>query len=321
MRRSIRPADFALYKSISEPSLSPDGASVCFSVRQANLSDDGYDSDIYVADLKKRKVARFTSGNKDSDPLWSPDGSSILFSSRRGFAKDEKGSCLYLIPSAGGEARLLVKRSEGMELPARSHDSKRIFYLSNVGKKEKDDVKVIKRFGYWFNGVGFTYNKRKHLFSIGTDGGTPSQVTRGEFNIVAFSVSHDGSRAAYAASTVDAKTHIIDLFVLTFKSGRRVKITRSNMEITALDWSPDDRRIAVRDDFASGFASHEVIWIADPGRRRMARLDKVGRNKANGLNSDVRAKAHGPHTVVWEKDGIYHLQADGGAVGIYRLRP
>ncbi len=322
MRRPIRPADFTLYKSLSEPSFSPDGGRVAFSVRQAVLEDDGYDSDVYVAELKGRKASKFTSGKKDSDPVWSPDGASILFTSKRGFAKDEKGSALYSISSLGGEARLLVKSKEGVESPQWSPDAATVLYLSNVVKEEKDDVRVIRRFGYWFNGLGFTYNKRKHLFRVDAKGGKPTRLAGGEFDVAAFAVSHDGKRVAYLASTNDLKPYIADLFVMNLKTGTRAKITQSKMELTALAWSPDDRKIALLgDDFASGFASHEVIWVANPANRRLEKVDQTDRNKANSLNSDVRAKAHGPHSILWEKEGIYHLRADGGSVVLCRLRP
>ena len=322
MQRPIRPADFALYKTLSEPSFSPDGGRVAFSVRQANVEDDAYDSDVYVAELKRRKVSKFTSGGKDSDPVWSPDGASILFTSKRGFPKEEKGSALYVISSEGGEARLLVKSKEPVESPLWSTDAATAFYLNNVVKEEKDDVKVIKRFGYWFNGLGFTYNKRKHLFSIDAKGGKPARLTSGEFDITEFAVSHDGRKVAFLATTDDLKPYVQDLFVLNLRTGRRTKITNSKMELRSLAWSPDDKRIAlVGDDFRAGFSSHELIWVADLASRRLEKVDQTDRNKSNGLNTDARAKAHGPHSIIWDRDGIYHLEADGGSAVLCRLRP
>jgi len=47
----------------------------------------------------------------------------------------------------------------------------------------------------------------------------------------------------------------------------------------------------------------------------------VDRDKANSLNTDARARAHGPGNITWTKDGIYYLQADGGAVRLYRMKP
>ena len=162
--RAIAPSDFTHYAMLSEPSFSPDGKRVAFSARRANMVDDAYDSDVYVADLRGSAKDPFTNGKKDYDPKWSPDGSSILFLSRRQFGKDDKGNALYLISARGGEARLLHKTKDGVDNPQWSPDSKTVYFLSYVAKKQKDDVKVIKRLTFWFNGLGFISNKRKHIF-------------------------------------------------------------------------------------------------------------------------------------------------------------
>jgi dipeptidyl aminopeptidase/acylaminoacyl peptidase len=320
--RPVRPEDLTLYNTISEPSFSPDGSRIAFAVRRAVLEKDVYESDVYVAEPAKRRVDKFTSSGKDSDPVWSPDGSHMLFTSKRGFAEDEKGSALYVMPVGGGEAKLLVKSEERIENPQWAPDSHSVFYLTSSVRVEKDDVRVIRRLGYWFNGKGFTYNKRRHLFTVGLEGKIPTQLTRGEFEVGDFAVSHDGRGVAYLAATDDVKPYISDLMILDLKTHRRSKLTKSDMEITTLSWSPDDHAIAILgDDLPVGFASHEVLWIADVRGKRVEKVDRIDRNKANGLNSDVRAKAHGPHRVLWVRDGIYYVQADGGSVGLYRVRP
>jgi len=322
MARPIRPDDFKLYSLLSEPSFAPDGKRVAFSARRANMKDDSYDSEVYITDLRGGELVAFTSGKKDSDPKWSPDGSSILFLSRRNFGKDDKGNALYTIPSGGGEARLLYRAETGVESPEWGPGSKEVFFASGVAKKDKDDVKVIRRITFWFNGLGFTYNVRKHLFKVDLVTGKTTQLTRGAFSVVGYAISHDGKRVAYLANTNDLKPYIADLFVMDLSSRRTKKLTHSNMELSALAWSPDDSKLAVAgDDLPSGFASHTRIWTLDTRTRAISLAEKVDRNKGNGLNSDARAKAHGPGSIVWETDGIYFLQADGGSVHVYRMSP
>jgi len=322
MARSIRPDDFKLYSMLSEPSFSPDGKRVAFSVRRANIKDDAYDSDVCISDLRADAVTIFTSGKKDSDPKWSPDGGSILFLSRRNLGKEDKGNALYVIPSGGGEARLLYRAETGVDSPEWAPDSKEVFFTAGVAQKERDDVKVIRRINLWFNGLGFTYNVRKHLFRADPATGKIGQLTRGAFNVVGYAVSHDGKKVAYMANTNDLKPYVSDIFVMDLSSRRTKKMTHSNMELSALAWSPDDARLAVAgDDLPSGFASHTRIWVLDVKSKAIALAEKVDRNKANGLNSDARAKAHGPGSVMWVTDGIYFLQADGGSVHLYRMNP
>jgi dipeptidyl aminopeptidase/acylaminoacyl peptidase len=286
------------------------------------MEDDAYDSDVYVTDVQGSTKDSFTAGKKDYDPKWSPDGTSILFLSRRQFDKDDKGNALYIISAKGGEARLFHKTKDGIDNPQWSPDSKAVYFLSYVAKKQKDDVKVIKRLTFWFNGLGFISNKRKHIFRVDIGSGKVVQVTRGEFDVSDFAISNDGKRVAYLAVTSDLRPYISDVYLIsTSKAGRR-KLTKSTMEIGALAWSPDDSHIAISgDDLPSGFASHSRIWTIDIRTGKVSKVEEVDRNKANGLNSDARAKSHGPGNVIWDREGVYYLQADGGSVHLYRVRP
>ena len=322
MPRAIVPQDFHHYAMLSEPSFSPDGKKIAFSVRRANLEDDNYESDVYMADSNGRGCEPFTTGKKDSDPKWSPDGRSILFVSRRGLKKEDKGNSLYVISAGGGEARLLTRSEDGIDGPQWSPDSKSVYFLSYVAKKSKDDVKVIDRLTFWFNGLGFIYNRRKHLFRVDAGTGKVKQLTRGPIDVADFAISHDGRRVAYVASTDDMRPFISDVFLTDASGKNRKKLTRSNLEINSLCWSPDDREIALAgDDLPAGFASHARIWTLNPRTRALELAENVDRNKANALNTDARAKSHGPVKIQWNRDGIYFLQADGGAVRLYRAKP
>jgi dipeptidyl aminopeptidase/acylaminoacyl peptidase len=323
MPKPQTPEDLVKFKTLSDPSLSPDGGLVVFSVSQADLENDVYVSDLWMTDINNGSSKRFTTSGKDFDPKWSPDGKSILFVSKRGLSKDEKGNELYVIPSDGGEARRLLKRKEGIESPIWSHDSKRIAFLSSVFEEESNDVRVIRRMQFWFNGVGWIHNLRKHLFVLDVEGQKLTQVTAGDIDVEYAQFSHDDKRLAYLASTDDARPYISDLFVMNIDSKTGTKLTDSNMEISSLAWSPDDQLIAFNgSDMPSGFASNSHIWmVSSNGASKPRPVENIDRNKGNGLNSDVRSKSHGSHSIIWESDYIYYLQANGGSVHLYRMKP
>lgn len=307
---------------LSEPSISLDGKRAALSVRRANLKDDEYDSNVYICDLARGGAKQFTSGGKDSNPRFSPDGKSLLFTSRRGFKKEDKGNALYIIPAAGGEARLVLRSETGVENPQWSSDSKSIFYQSSAVRKEKDDVKVIRRLTFWFNGAGFVYNQRKHLFKVDVDSSKASQVTHGSFDVGDFALSRDGRKVAYLATVNDLKPYISDVFVIDLPSGKPKKLTRSDMQISSLVWSPDGGTVAIAGDkLTSGFASHSRICGIDVKTKKTVKFEDSDRNKANSLNSDARPGAHGPSGLTWTRDGVYYLQADGPSVHLYRVKP
>lgn len=326
MARNPEPSDLKHYRMLSEPRVSPDGRRVAISVQRANLEEDIYESDVFVSDTAGPGLVKFTSGRRDSDPAWSPDGKSLLFVSRRQFGKEEKGNALYVIGSDGGEARALFSSKTGVESPRWSPDSRAIYFISAVlDEEEKDDVKVVRRPGLWYNGLGFTYNKRKHLFSLDVLSGESRQLTSGSFSVSDFALANGGQRLAYLASTDDLKPYISDLFVMMLppdSAQQNTRITKSDMALTTLVWSPDDKKIGVLgSDLKLGFASHNRIWVADLQSQALKLIDGVDRSKANGLNCDVRTSPHGSHRILWDDDGIYFLQADGGCVHLYRMKP
>jgi len=319
MSRILTPHDITKFTSFSYPSLSPNGDLVAVSLHQANRENNEYVSDIWLIDVTDSNARRFTYSSKDYNPLWSPDGLQIAFLSKRGLNKEDKGNELYVISVKGGEARRLLRRKEGIDSFVWSPDSRRIAFISQVVKDEEEDVKVIDRIGYWFNGKGWTFNTRQHLFLLDIEKGDLTQLTKGEIDVKFAQFSHDGTKIAYGASVDDSKPYIIDLFVYDLQKAQNLRITNSDMVISSIAWSPDDSSIAINGHrLQRGFASHDHLWVITINGNPL-QIENLDRNKSNSLNSDVRAYSHGSSQIKWVGKFIYFYVADGGSVHLYRL--
>ncbi|MCX6169328.1 MAG: S41 family peptidase [Ignavibacteriales bacterium] len=101
---------------LSDPSLSPDGATIVFS----------YDSDLWSVQATGGKAFRLTGmGGIESRPQFSPDGKWIAFTST------QNGSAnVYLLPVDGGAIKQLTFHSAGNNVESWSWDSEYIYFTS-----------------------------------------------------------------------------------------------------------------------------------------------------------------------------------------------
>jgi dipeptidyl aminopeptidase/acylaminoacyl peptidase len=198
------PEDIYDLVNASDPRISPGGSRVAFVVTAIDRDSNEYRGAIWVAPLDGSAEPRqFTSGERrDTTPRWSPDGNWLAFASNRG---DEKTPMnLYVIPAEGGEARKLTDRKESVEEIAWSPDSKRLVFGSRArddAYEEEDDKKrAPRRFTRVFHkldSVGFTGDRRKHLFVVELEGGEPKQLTSGDFEHAGPAWSPDGKRIVF----------------------------------------------------------------------------------------------------------------------------
>ena len=202
----MRPEDVYALVGVADPRLSPDGSRVAYVVTFVDRDENAYRSSIWILPLDGSSEAqRFTSGDRaDSTPRWSPDGRWLAFTSNRG--EDEKAPAqLYVMPAGGGEARRLTDGKEGVESPVWSPDSQRLAFARRVrdpAYEEDDDRKReprrFTRLFFKLDSVGWTGDRRKHVFVIGLDGGE-RQLTDGDCEDDEPTWSPDGARIVFSA--------------------------------------------------------------------------------------------------------------------------
>ncbi|MHB8108099.1 MAG: S9 family peptidase [Candidatus Cryosericum sp.] len=119
---------------------------------------------LWLVDVAKGRTKQLTSGSvyDESNASWSPDGKSIVFCSNHRPDPDLEPDLvdLYIIPAAGGEARLVKTPSNPKMAPEFSPDGSQICY---VGPRDSNE--------WWQN---------LELWTVPTDGKTPVRsLTRG----------------------------------------------------------------------------------------------------------------------------------------------
>src|SRR5437762_7543045 len=130
-RRPIEAEDVLAIAVVDEPRLSPDGETVAFTKKTADVAANVYRSAIWVVPFAGGAPRQLTSGTaRDRAPIWSPDGQWLAFLSDRA-GKPQ----IFVIPTDGGEARQLTDGLVGVEGLAWSPSSDRHAFIAGSDRE------------------------------------------------------------------------------------------------------------------------------------------------------------------------------------------
>lgn len=165
----------------SEPTISPDGATLAFTRRD----ESGYQR-VHLAPLADPARATRLTGERDGlwdhwHPAWSPDGRFICYHDQRD---------LWVVPVEGGGARKLTSEHELDEWPTWSPDGRQVYFASRRG--------------------GTTA-----LWRVGVAGGSPERLTLGTGPETAPDISSDGRRLVYSTAVETSDIVLVDLATRT----------------------------------------------------------------------------------------------------------
>ncbi len=305
--RPARAEDILELKYLRAGALSPDGALYAFPVQVAREDRKGYDVHLHVVDVADGHLRQFSYGKRgDNAPVFSPDGKSIAFVSKRG-----RHPGIHLIPTDGGEARLLVERDgafsdlsfspdgrhllcafrpndppdSGAETDAETDAEKTKAKSTKAppaaakeaeAKHEPPVFRHIDRLFYRLDGMGFLPKEENQLWLFDVETGVGRQLTRGKRGAVHPAFSPDGRRIVFVRNIrrdCDLELDWTDLFVIPARGGRPRRIPTPPGLAYAPQFSPDGKWIAYlgHDEFAAHSYANLRVWVVPASGRGQAR--------------------------------------------------
>jgi dipeptidyl aminopeptidase/acylaminoacyl peptidase len=321
----MRPEDVYALTSVGDPRLSPDGRHVAYVVNRIDRDANAYRAAIWVAPVDGSGEPRqLTSGERnDHSPRWSPDGRWVAFVSDRDGEEKKAHGELYVLPADGGEARRLTHGKEAVESIAWSPDSRRLAFARRVGDEAYDEEderrrppRRFTRVFFKLDSVGWTGDRRKHVFVVGSDGGDERQLTHGDCEDGEPAWSPDGSRIVFSSMRGDRwDVELADaLYELQVdaEGSEPKRLTQPDESASMPSFSPDGALIAYVHAPEDGTSPHHnqiaVVGADGSGRRILtASLD--------------RQCAPYPlvREPVWDGDRIAFAVEDGGNIHIYTV--
>ncbi len=315
-------ATFSQMESLSNPEISPAGKVIVFSRGFVDMGKDQNQSNLWVIDVDGQRLRQLTDGAwRDSAPVWSPDGQRIAFLSNR------SGSTQVHVMWADTREVLQLTRVERDPGGLRwSPDGKSMAFTMNLpdetpilgvklppapkGAQLAKGAVIVDRTTWGADGVGPTTKGYNHVFVVDAMvGGTPRQITTGDFNHSAAAWSADGKTvfvsgirkpdAEYLKG--DSEIYAIDLATLEPRT-----LTDRNGPDTSPAASPDGKWIAYTGYDQKSYTSHlSNLYVMD----------------AQGTATRVWAGdlPSSPQDVTWAPDssGVYYSMEAQGENNLY----
>lgn len=284
-KRRITPADLLNFHGVSDPNISPDGASILFTKKHVGDKNKEL-ANLWIVPTDGGEARQFSSGDKDGYGRFSPDGSRIAFISGR----DESKPDIFTLSADGGEAVPLTSFPEGKIGSFRwSPDGAMLAVAfretapewTAEAKKQREESgestppRIIDDLYYRLDGDGYFSERRFHLYLVDVATGAHRLLfdrdTTGSFS---YDWSPDSSELVVAANTdPDAllKSWRFELYRIKAATGKLRKLPDVPLgRKSCVRWSPDGKWIAY-----SGREGKE-IWGVHNSRLYVCRAEGGG---------------------------------------------
>jgi dipeptidyl aminopeptidase/acylaminoacyl peptidase len=290
------------WESVSGPVLSPDGSQVVFTRAWTDKIEDRTRNGLWIMGRDGSRLRHLVEG---SGAKWSPDGSRIAYVAEG----KPQGSQVFVLWLDTREVTQLTHLTESPSGLAWSPDGRSLAFAMQVpekdgfeiqlpkkpkGAKWAADATVITRLAYRRDRQGYRPSGYRHLFVVSAiDGGTPRQVTSGDFDHGEPEWSDDGKEllcSGLREPDADWQVRESEIYAVDVERGAVRQLTRRQGPDARPRVSPDGQWVAyLGHDANDDTYNVSELWVM--------RLDG---SQARSLTKDLDRQ---PDDVHWTADG------------------
>jgi dipeptidyl aminopeptidase/acylaminoacyl peptidase len=311
-------ADYFNWEDVSAPTLSSDGRQIIYTRTWIDQLNDKRESSVWIMNADGTKNRFLVKG---SDAKWSPDGSRIAY-----VAPGEPGGAQLWVRymDAEGATTQITRLTESPSDVEWSPDGKTLAFGMLVrgtdswriamptppkGAKWTEPPRVVTKVKYRADREGFLEDGLRQLFTVPADGGTPRQITSGDWATNGTTWMPDGKSFVFTSLRVAGAEYAwrqSDIYKVDIATGAVSALTTRNGPDNSPVPSPDGRFIAY-----TGYDSTDATWKD----ATLYVMDADGRN-ARALTATLDRS---PSGMLWASDasGVYFNVENEGARNLY----
>src|SRR5918992_2511316 len=283
------------YEQVGDPQISPDGSQIIYTRRFVDKLADRWESALWLVNADGSRNRFLLKG---SNARWSPDGTRIAYTADG----EPNGTQIFVRwMDAEGATSQITRVTDPLGDVKWSPDGKSIGFSMFVpaknelkidlpaaprGAKWTEPPKYVDRLHYRFDRRGYLRPGFRHLFVVPADGGTPRQVTKGDWSIgyaaegqpagAGWDWTPDGRTMVFDRRDTSAiRRGVGDIYAVDVNGGAVRKLTPQSGAWSGPVVSPDGRRVAFR-----GYPAVRVSYRA--ADLYVLNLDGTGLTKISG---------------------------------------
>ena len=297
--RAMTIVDLIDLPSLSDPRLSPNGDQVLFVRSGTDWERNRTVSHIWRIGVDGSDEVQLTQGDDgETSPRWSPEGSQIAFLADR---SDEGATQIHLLSNRGGEAEALTEHATSVSGMEWSPDGGWIYFLASDEQGAEEEAKELAEddvFAYYED------YQHRHLWKVDVATRAEERVTEGEFSVIGYSLSRDGTMVAHHRSLNPLLGDFGkgEVWVMAADGSGSRRLTDNGVTERGAELSPDNRWVLftarARSDLGESYFNTNVFVVSADG---------------GGLRELAPGVGFGLDQATWSADGAHvYVLANAG---------